>query len=350
MKHYTIKIKPLAPFLTPMQSDTIFGHICWAMVYLRIFNGDKSLAAFLDRFTQSEPPLVISNAFPDGYLPFPILPVSARDKQKSIKKLFTEKISKEGKDVEKNKEVNLAYEQWKKRMARQKYIAIETFMQYRNSFDFYQLYSDVLAGHLREYRFSQNSDSVSKESESETIEVHHNAINRLTNQVIEGRFFSRATTFYRPGVTFVVYLKTDYFSKEELEAIFSFIGQSGFGGDKTTGYGQFSYQLEEGITFLEGEPVEGFNAYMLLSNTHPSVLQGHEVYYSMCTKFGRVGGLYSMDAGISHLKNPVILLEPGSVVITNQVYEYFGENYQGIHPQLPQLRHYGIGFPVQVRF
>ena len=34
MANYKLYLKPLSPFQTPLHSDTIFGHICWAIRYL----------------------------------------------------------------------------------------------------------------------------------------------------------------------------------------------------------------------------------------------------------------------------------------------------------------------------
>ena len=61
---YTIELKLSAPLITPFQSDTIFGHICWAVRFLKWGEEDK-LNDFLTQYeTEDSPPLLISNGFP----------------------------------------------------------------------------------------------------------------------------------------------------------------------------------------------------------------------------------------------------------------------------------------------
>ena len=70
MRIYKLTIRPLTSFLTPLQSDTIFGHLLWA---LRYTEGEDALVAFLNRYRDDEPPLLVSAGFPEGTLPVPVL-------------------------------------------------------------------------------------------------------------------------------------------------------------------------------------------------------------------------------------------------------------------------------------
>lgn len=334
MKNYTVTITPTSSFMTPIESDTLFGHICWAMEYLGIFTGDKYITAFLEQFNGPEPPLIISSAFPEGFLPFPLLPPMPPNKKEELETLFIEKRQKQTGDFDRGA-ARLEYIQCLKQLARHKYISLETFERFRRGLNKYDLYQAMLNNEFPVYPH-----------ELQIIDVNHNAVNRITGEVNEGKFFSGSTVFYPEGMKLSIYLKTDFFSEEELKALFGFIAVNGFGGDKTTGHGRFDFQLKAGIPFTD---MEDFNAYLLLSNTNPSILKKHPVYYAGRTKFGKVGGEYSMTEKVSPLKNPVIILEPGAIVKTNETVEYFGENFNGIHPQLPGIRHYGIGFPLKMR-
>ncbi len=79
-KNYIIKIKKITPILTEFQSDTVFGHLSWAVKYLY---GNNKLSDFLNASKTSEPPFICSSAFPQDYLPYPVLGVdlsaSAKD-------------------------------------------------------------------------------------------------------------------------------------------------------------------------------------------------------------------------------------------------------------------------------
>ena len=61
MNTYCVDIKPESPFLTPPQSDTIFGHLAWAIAYDQ---GETRLRQILAEFSSGNPPFLLSSAFP----------------------------------------------------------------------------------------------------------------------------------------------------------------------------------------------------------------------------------------------------------------------------------------------
>lgn len=40
MRSYRVEITPRSPWGTPLQADTLFGHLCWALAYTQ---GGKAL-------------------------------------------------------------------------------------------------------------------------------------------------------------------------------------------------------------------------------------------------------------------------------------------------------------------
>lgn len=352
MKHYTVTIKPLSPFVTPLDSDTLFGHICWAMSYLPEFRNEKSLETLLRGFAQTDGfPLVLSSALPRHYLPFPLLPPLDACEKTTLNYIFIHRPRPHKKDGSLSHAHNeLDFIQWLKQLSKQRYISLETFREKRDNFSKFQIYHDVLEEKLSMNGFSPVKDAPSPEA-FVGEEMKHNAINRITGQVIEGHFFSRKTVFYPPDARLVVYLKTSFFTPPELETLFRFIGQNGFGGDKSTGCGRFEAVIDEGTPFdAPGADNDGRNAHLLLSMTHPSVLKQYEtVYYRLRTKFGKVGGYAPQDRQISPFKNPTPLLEPGAVIFTAHQPDYFGELFDHVHPQWGSLRHYGVAFPVSLK-
>src|SRR5208337_1708500 len=106
-RDYTVEVELKSPIITAFQADTIFGHICWAIRFIR-WDGSEDgdgLKEFLDLYDNrgQGPPLLVSDGFPKGYLPKPVLPpitqreldsvVAAKDlvadsyKIKAVKKL-----------------------------------------------------------------------------------------------------------------------------------------------------------------------------------------------------------------------------------------------------------------------
>lgn len=75
MKAYRLNITPRSPLGSPLQTDTLFGHLCWALRYTQ---GEPRLRDFLHAFDDIPPPLVLSNGFPEDFLPRPVFPARAR--------------------------------------------------------------------------------------------------------------------------------------------------------------------------------------------------------------------------------------------------------------------------------
>ncbi|MBI4744477.1 MAG: hypothetical protein HY776_06635 [Actinobacteria bacterium] len=80
MKTYEITIKPKSSFVTPLQSDTIFGHVCWACRYRY---GEEKLIELLDNI-RSGGKFLVSSVFPVEYLPKPKLKPLLLEERESI--------------------------------------------------------------------------------------------------------------------------------------------------------------------------------------------------------------------------------------------------------------------------
>ena len=70
-------MKFTSPVVTRLQSDTIFGHICWAISFIN-WGKENKLTNFLSAYeNEGPPPLLVSNGFPKGFLPKPLtLPIT----------------------------------------------------------------------------------------------------------------------------------------------------------------------------------------------------------------------------------------------------------------------------------
>ena len=71
MKLYRTRLNLGSASLSHWQADTVFGHLCWSLVRRR---GEGALREFLARFEGEErdPPVLVSDGFPDAYLPRPL--------------------------------------------------------------------------------------------------------------------------------------------------------------------------------------------------------------------------------------------------------------------------------------
>ncbi len=71
MDNYQVTLHPRSAFGTPLAGDTLFGQLCWA---IRERFGEARLTSLLEGYTEANPFLVVSDAFPAGWVPRPQLP------------------------------------------------------------------------------------------------------------------------------------------------------------------------------------------------------------------------------------------------------------------------------------
>jgi CRISPR-associated protein Csm4 len=83
MNCYRAILKVQGLLKIPIVSDTLWGHIAWGIA---LEEGEEALEAFLQQYDES-PPLVLSHAFPCGYLPRPLFRIAPPDSP-NIKKLM----------------------------------------------------------------------------------------------------------------------------------------------------------------------------------------------------------------------------------------------------------------------
>ena len=68
MDNYQVTLQPRSAFGTPLAGDTLFGQLCWA---IRERFGEARLTSLLEGYTEANPFLVVSDAFPAGWVPRP---------------------------------------------------------------------------------------------------------------------------------------------------------------------------------------------------------------------------------------------------------------------------------------
>jgi CRISPR-associated protein Csm4 len=310
MKSYRVDITPRSPWGTPLQADTLFGHLCWALVYTQ---GDKALEDFLQTFNGPQPPLVLSNGFPKGYLPRPLFP--------AVSLVQDEKTAK---DRKKLKKVTLLAEPW--------------LLNARNGLSEEKIQSALL-----------DNEKLGNEDPWKEELGYHNTIDRRTNTVrAEGGFFQSLDLHFR-GMQLSVFVKTDYFSETALGELFDIVALSGFGRDKSTGLGSFHFALSP-FSFPH---LPGANAFIALSHFVPAPQDPTDGWYDLMTKFGKLGGSFAVGpsgegGGHNPFKKPLLMLRSGSIFRDTQVREWYGKIVSNVHSN-PAIRHYGLCYPLEVR-
>jgi CRISPR-associated protein Csm4 len=317
MNNYRITIRPRSPFSTPFNSDTLFGHLCWALRYNK---GEDTLRKFLERLKKDPSIFVLSSAFPSGHLPRPNLkPLSVDEEEELRKSIYS---SKNGSSL-------AGFASMIKRVKKMEWIPFGTINKLKNGLSSYHLYMEMM-------KVEEDLQKMWVESDE-----WHNAKNRKTNHVLKGLLFAKEVTFYK--TEFEVYQTNSYFNKKDLTALWELIGEMGYGADSSTGKGNFIIDLEE----YELEGAEEPNGFILLSHTIPSVIDPRNGYYEMLTKFGKLGGTFASTGNV--FKHPVIMLFPGATFFDHQLRPVYGSIVEGIHHDYRDVVQYGLGLPFPVR-
>jgi len=320
MRTYKITFEIVSSIRTPLHSDTIFGHICWA---IRFLYGENMLSKWLKNYGDS--PTLITNAFPDGLFPRPVTrPLSFQE----LAKIFN--FDPNNPDLEilaklkKVKKIKLIPEDW--------------FWKNRENL------STILLTKM----LMENIET--KQYESESVLIAHNRYNRFTGKVDDGGLFEFEETFYKTldgnNLKFWILINTDTLSTSMLKEIMDYISLNGFGADKSIGKGALKIISVEEHTL----PVYvKANAFMSLSNFIPAKKEEINGYYNILIKFGKLGGLYA--SGYNPFKKPIIMLEAGAVILDSQIDsdKYYGKLQKNVHTD-SAIKHYGYAFSIPIYY
>ncbi|WP_314283414.1 type III-A CRISPR-associated RAMP protein Csm4 [Haemophilus sputorum] len=295
MKLYRFTLTLQSAIGTPLVGDTLFGQLCWA---IRNRFGEARLIELLDGYTAQRPFMVVSDAFPEGFLPLPTLPskfweTKTETDRKSLKKVQWVKIS----DVKKS-----AVKFWQ-----------ECALQANFKF------------------------------EKEKQDQFHNTINRQTNTTGEGQFapYSTELTWFGIEQKFDIYIVLDEvrFSLDDLTQILKDIGSFGFGRDASIGLGKFYCDNSKAVDFTQ----QNANCYLTLANCAPQNLGLDKAYcyYQITTRFGRHGDIQALSS--SPFKKPIILAKPAAI-FTPETYEprlFLGNGLGNVSLAQPNAVHQG---------
>ncbi len=298
MNVYRITLAPLSPFATPLKGDTLFGQLCWAISNRY---GAARLQDCLVDYVNKQPFAVVSDAFPEGYLPLPKLPScfyhtpEEGQDRKAVKKLSWLPEAK----------LQQPIRDWLGHAVNARTIAAQ-------------------------YLDKTKKPETHYHSLSEKHPQPHNTINRQTNTTGENGFapYSVEQEWFIPGLRWTIYilLDTDKLSKEACQQCLADIGMFGYGKDASIGMGKFEISdfQEKALPAQDNA-----NAFLTLAPCAPQGLgfDGNRSFYQLFTRFGRHGDIAVHQEG-KPFKNPVLLAQTAAVFSTHQ--PEFGFIGQGI--------------------
>jgi len=300
MKWYRIKFKAKSWFSTEWQADTIWGHLCWEMKHL---HGERKLVDFIASYNTQQPPLLVSNGFPDDLLPRPILPQVPLDSKAELA-------------------------QQKEQLKRQKDAKEVTYFNHEE-------FNRVLKGGI------VYPSLKAKVKQRVTLK---NQINRITNTTSagEGTLYS-FEEYHCDAIT--IYTKIADGFKDTAQELFKHLTKAGYGKRKSVGYGW--------LEMLDFEPFSGFaspadaNAFVSLSNFVPAAHDPTHGYWSIFVKYGKLGEEYASSA--NPFKKPLLMFAAGSVFRDFPVHDYYGRLVAGLSLSHQEAVQYGFALPVPMK-
>lgn len=268
MKALTFTLRPHTAFATPLWGDTLFGQLCWS---IRHGWGETRLAELLDGYTTGKPFLVVSDAFPAGYLPLPALPTR-----------FWSDQPENAKD--------------RKALKKKVWVPHEALTQPLKNW--------------RQVAVEDRATGVAPFSRPQP----RNSLNRLTFTTGEGEGFSPYSvgqTWYRGSLEVHLRLDEDRISCVDVREALAAVGASGFGKDASVGLGKFD--VEEMKAF-EPQPHDEPNVWFTLAPCAPQRLawDARRSFYRPFTRYGRHGDI-AVRLG-NPFKTPILLTASGAIL------------------------------------
>jgi CRISPR-associated protein Csm4 len=294
MKLYKISITPSSNFATTLKGDTLFGQMCWAISYA--FKKER-LATLLKNYREGEKPfLVVSDAFPKGFLPKPKMPSSLLKEKSEEKKLNRKKI-------------------W--------------------------LTSEALQ---RGAYTEAKSDKEVGNNDTQNMQIH-NAINYKTSHTGDGFDPYGLETWSLSPKDIYCLIDENQLSIDELKEVLKLLSEMGYGKKSTIGKGRFTIDTIEEVSIDSCA-----TRFMTLSPFSPKGLEAKNIYYDPFTRFGKFGGSRAYK---NAFKKPILLADVASVVEFNEVktYQYLGRAISGLSdiPEYSDTVHQGYSIVLPLK-
>lgn len=324
MNHYLVTLQLRSGLGSQLRAETLWGHLCWGIRYR---SGSEALQTWLQQYDLGTPPLILSDPFPQGFVPRPRLPGPPA--------VATRPDTRTAAD--------------RKQVQRRVWISEAGLAALQS-----QLSADRLAAIMA-------ADTADPPAATETS-ITQAGINRLTGgteQPDGGALYTSSVHFFRtspqqPAAAFDVYVSSPEPS-ETVQQWFCDGLSGGYGRDAATGRGDLRLTS---IVRRTPPAVSQANAVLLLGPTVPGPRDPARGYFASGVYSGRVGGDFAVadtpDGSGQRQKYPVRYLQAGSVLVCPPqtaaagIPEYVGRVIRDVHPW-SEIRHYGLGLTWPVR-
>lgn len=272
LHRFTLRI--LSPTGSLWHADTLFGSLCWQVAHRE---GAEGVTEFIRQFADGDPPFVLSDGFPRGLLPRPLLfdwepPESTEtNSARGVKQ--------------------------RKRFRKAGWLTTAQFIQAQKG---------------------QVPDSEPVDGSWLTVSTLHASIDRNTGRTggegSAGELFATEGRLPRPVSADQPEYLLDFYARggetglKRLQYLLDSLSQVGFGKKKTVGFGQFA--VVDCCPVPELDDWNGANGWVSLSSYVPSPGDPLKGRWKLRTKYGKLGE-EKVRSG-QPFKRPLIQFEPGA--------------------------------------
>ncbi len=261
-----LTLRPLSAFATPLQGDTLFGQLCWA---IRHHFGEARLTALLQDYVHGRPFVVLSDAFPVNHVPLPHLPYAQDQGKAGQHKEFKRKI----------------------------WLPFSALHQAATT------WPDL----------AKAPDENEIKAQRHFRPQPHNSINRLTQTTDTDFAPFNVVQHWHEAAQLQLYAVLDEqrLQQAELLAALGNIGLFGYGKDASTGLGKFTVDSTESLTYAIPDQA---NAWLTLAPCAPQGLswQAERCFYRPFVRYGRHGDRAALSG--QPFKKPLLLAATGAVL------------------------------------
>ena len=298
MKDYRIRIRLRSPTGTPWQSDTIFGHLCWQVAYGAI---DTDIETFLTPFIDGNPPFVLSDGFPAGWMPRPLL-LGGTGTARTLDEYAANK-----------------------RRRKSAYYSLDDFLR---------------VCHGEEPQDEPYDDPW------QPVITSHASLSRVTNTTTEGGgFFETESESLEAPAKIDIYMRCIDGWGNRVAELLKAVSRTGFGKDKSVGLGAFEV---EGVERFDGfAGFDGANGFISISSMVPAADDPLDARYKLRVKKGKLGEEWVQP---NPYKRPLLQMEPGAVFkVEGHVKSIYGRIVRGVSPARPEVVQNCYALPVPCR-
>ncbi|GAB4334705.1 MAG: CRISPR-associated protein, Csm4 family [Calditrichia bacterium] len=301
MNFFKATVRIRSPLATPLMADTLWGHICWG---IRWREGEAALKLFIESYLE-EPPLVLSNPFPAGFLPKPVLPAQITGGNGDLQKY---------QNVKPYKKLKYLPETW-----------------------LLQNEAPVCENSLQE---NWRREKIEHPRPKSRLRMG-NGINRLSGTVEEGLLFNYPELWFEADSDLEIWIISRY-SRERTRQLLEWALENGYGADVSIGKGRVELADVSPITW----PEKG-NRYMALAHfAVPDRQFPSDLRADIFTKYGKVG--HGLGLNRNPFKKPIMLFKEGATFQADSDRLFIGGLLKDVHSN-PDIVQYAAAplIPIQ---